>query len=397
MQTLMRAHAVAEIDLCADQVRTAPQRPGFYARPAPAAPRCTLHAAHRRLVLGTAIHPGALRANRLTGPASPAALNTTGIAGRQSPPGRPSHVAPGGLSAPLARNAIWGRSHLGLATASALAYARIPRREGSGGAIAQDGTRLPAWACLALALTACGTAEPTVGAGSASPSAKASPSASAEPLAGKTPAEIRWAGYHETESTTLKKLRGQATTNGRTTSFDLAFDNDGDCAGNLTTDGAGTTHLHANAYFVYAKRDAAEWRPYFAGLPKGQVAELTNRYADHWIKLDSKDRTAQALAVFCRLKDPLLLTGTEENSRIEKGPTATVEGQPTLTLTYQITAGGSAKTVTDYISSRGLPYLLKRSETGPEVQADYTYTDLNTMNRLLPPPDAEVIAFDAGK
>lgn len=243
---------------------------------------------------------------------------------------------------------------------------------------------MPIGVCLAAlaALTACGSAESAKsGAASASPSASA-----AELYTDKSPEELQRLAYEETRTARFKKVRGQLTSEGKTASLGLSFDVP-TCAGTISVQGFGKTELHSTPKVVYAKRDAETLRAVLTGT-KTQKDAVVDRAADRWIKMGADRPDAQGVAYSCGLADPWVLLG-DKTPKVERGA-AVVDGQTAITLTYRGTQGGTA---TDYVATQGRPYLLKRTETGPEP-SEITYYDFETVNQLPPPADSEVVAID---
>ncbi|MEU6866662.1 hypothetical protein ABZ924_25945 [Streptomyces sp. NPDC046876] len=244
--------------------------------------------------------------------------------------------------------------------------------------------------CLAaaVALTACGggTAKPAAGGSSRTPSASTT-AAGTEPYADKTPAEIQLLASEYTRTATFKKARGTVTSEGTIVSVELSFANV-DCAGTIKGEGLGRTDIHATPKVVYAKHDADALRAAFKGT-KAEKELLVERAADRWLKVDATHSEAKATAYVCQLSNPA--TMVEDNSlHITRGGSATVDGQPAFMLTYPGSNGGTA---TDYIAAQGRPYLLKRTETGPEPY-EVTYYDFETVTQLRAPADSEVVALE---
>lgn len=249
---------------------------------------------------------------------------------------------------------------------------------------------VPIGVCLAaaLALTACdgGTTKPAAGGSSRTASASAT-AASTEPYADKTPAEIQLLASEETRTATFKKARGTVTGEGTTGAFELSFANV-DCAGTVKGEGLGKMDVHATPKVVYAKRDAEAFRAAFKGT-KAEKEVPVERAADRWIKMDATRAEAKATAFMCQLSNPAAMV--EDNSlHITRGGSATVDGQPAFMLTYP---GSNGATATDYIAAQGRPYLLKRTETGPEPY-EVTYYDFETVTQLRAPADSEVVSLD---
>ncbi|MEU3778329.1 hypothetical protein AB0F11_35025 [Streptomyces sp. NPDC032472] len=88
-----------------------------------------------------------------------------------------------------------------------------------------------------------------------------------------------------------------------------------------------------------------------------------------------------------------LLASEETRTATFKKARGTVTGEGTTAafmLTYPGSNGGTA---TDYIAAQGRPYLLKRTETGPEPY-EVTYYDFETVTQLRAPADSEVVSLD---
>ncbi|MFD5891006.1 hypothetical protein ACFWHQ_34290 [Streptomyces sp. NPDC060334] len=214
-----------------------------------------------------------------------------------------------------------------------------------------------------------------------------------DPFAGMSLAEIRSTAYAYTgEGARTKKVRGTLTEYGETMSIDLGFSRDLACGGSFTTLGHGKGQIHADTKVVYIKRETAAWRTYLMGVPKAQADAMTGRYADHWVKVAADDERAKSVSFLCRLGHPGFMLDKSEEPHIKRGADSVADKQPAITLTYP---GKKGVTVTDYIAAEGRAYLLKRTETkAGQVQAEFTYWDIEAPTPLYAPPADEVIPFE---
>ncbi|MER6391228.1 hypothetical protein ABT236_22520 [Streptomyces sp. NPDC001523] len=220
-----------------------------------------------------------------------------------------------------------------------------------------------------------------------------------DPFAGMSLAEIRTTAYaHTGQGARAKKLRGTLTEDGETISIDLGFSRYLGfskflaCGGSFTTLGHGKAQIHADTEVVYVKRDTAAWHTYLRAVPKAQADAITNRYADHWVKVAADDKRAKSLSFICGLGHPGFMLNESEEPHIRRGADGVADNQPAITLTYP---GRNGATVTDYIAAEGRAYLLKRTETkAGRVQAELSYWDIEAPTPLYPPPADEVIPFE---
>ncbi|MER6517596.1 hypothetical protein ABT246_12120 [Streptomyces sp. NPDC001553] len=214
-----------------------------------------------------------------------------------------------------------------------------------------------------------------------------------DPFAGMSLAEIRSTAYaHTGEGARTKKVHGTLAQYGETMSIDLGFSRDLACGGSFTTLDHGKGQIHVDTEVAYIKRDAAAWRTYLVGVPKAQADSMTDRNADHWVKLAVDDKHAKSVSFLCRLGHPRFMLDKSEEPHIKRGADSVADRQPAITLTYP---GKNGATVTDYIAAEGRAYLLKRTEIkAGKVQAEFTYWDIEAPTPLYAPPADEVIPFE---
>ncbi|MFE1416165.1 hypothetical protein ACFW6F_36020 [Streptomyces sp. NPDC058746] len=240
---------------------------------------------------------------------------------------------------------------------------------------------VPIGACLAaLVLAACGP-------GQSATDGKGRAASAGDSYADKTPEEIRQLAYDTTRTADFKKVRARLEGDGVTRSLDFSFARV-DCAGTFSGEGLGRTEIHATPEVVHAKLDAEAWRASLTG-PKAQEDAAVERAAGRWIRLTADQAEAKGIGQECRFSDPTMLL-EEQDPQITRGASATVDGQPAVTLTHRAAGGG---TVTDYVAAQGRPYLLKRTQTG-RLRSEITYYDFETVTQLRPPADSETVTAE---
>ncbi|WP_405980360.1 hypothetical protein [Streptomyces sp. NBC_00158] len=148
--------------------------------------------------------------------------------------------------------------------------------------------------------------------------------------------------------------------------IDLSLDKNGNCNGAVRLDGMGTMDIIKSSELVHFRGDADYWR----GAAKQkhasqkQTDQMVAVLAGRWVKLPATDPRAAPMTGSCdlgRLTDDL----GKGSPLARKGETGTVDGKPALAVISPARQG----TQTDWIATRGMPYILKSSISGDTTGA----------------------------
>lgn len=221
-------------------------------------------------------------------------------------------------------------------------------------------------AVAVVALAGCGPATDSKGAGPDSSSAGASGSAAAAkkpaPFAGDSGPDIVNKSLKVTRAATSLTMQAdiQDPTEGHVL-FTMAVSAKGDCAGHVSLNDEGKVVLSKVGKTVYMKFDEKFVRAQGKNDSKAETDATVDMLAERWVKTSATSDEGKEFATFCDL-DTLLGDFEGDDTVARKGPLASVDGRPAITLTES--DGKSQYKV--YVATEGKPYLLKLVTTGDE-------------------------------
>lgn len=229
-------------------------------------------------------------------------------------------------------------------------------------------------AAIATSLSACGPTTSTK-----STTASSTPSKSAGPLDGLSGGEIAQKAMVNLKQASTFHYAGTGKSSGMTIAMDITVVSGKGCEGSLT-EGKGSVMVTMIDTTVWAKADRAFWIA--NGISDPAVLSMV---ADKWIRTTKSGNLGSSMSNLCNLNkmlDPKVVGGT---TRLQKGSTSTVDGQPALQL--KDTAGSG----TIEVSNTAEPRLLSATDPSPTDGGTFAFTDYNAPVNLTPPPASETI------
>ncbi|MFI6939378.1 hypothetical protein ACIBI4_08915 [Streptomyces sp. NPDC050418] len=155
---------------------------------------------------------------------------------------------------------------------------------------------------------------------------------------------------------------GGAATGGGPESFELAVDQDGNCAGTFEMGaGKGSFDILKRGDKVWIKADKDFWKT-MGGPQGGAIATLLG---DRYLVGDANDPQMSELSSSCNLKElQKEMESDNDSDNVKKGGTSSVDGQETITI--EATEDGEKSTID--VATEGEPYPLKivSNEDGKE-------------------------------
>ncbi|MER7173475.1 hypothetical protein [Streptomyces mesophilus] len=178
---------------------------------------------------------------------------------------------------------------------------------------------------------------------------------------------------------------GGSSSGGEPQSFDLAVDQQGNCAGTFKMpEGKGSFDILKRGEKVWIKADAAFWKA--MGGPNGDAA--AEMLKDKHLMGDTKDPQLSQLSSSCNLKALQKEMGGEgDTGKLKKGGTSTIDGQEAIAL--EETDAGEKSTI--HVATEGEPYPLKivSQEDGKEQTVSFSDYD-EPVPSETPPADQTV-------
>lgn len=173
-------------------------------------------------------------------------------------------------------------------------------------------------------------------------------------------------------------VSGKTMTEGIPTHVNLSISKTGECKGTMSLR-TGNVKVIRTRDHVFFQSDEASARAHTQDLPKEEADQAFKNATSLWVRTKASDPELRALADLCdrdgMLKTLYSLWGAE------RGGSTKVDGQEAL----RITAGRHVFLV----ATKGEPYLLKVTASGPEG-IDLAYTDINQPVQVDVPADKDV-------
>ncbi|SDL00752.1 hypothetical protein SAMN05421806_11633 [Streptomyces indicus] len=205
----------------------------------------------------------------------------------------------------------------------------------------------------------------------------------AEAFEGESADAIAAKAVEATRDADSMRMQGEISESGQKASIDLAVDQQSNCEGTVTQDGAKAEIRHTGNT-LYLKGDEAYWQ---ANL-KGQQGsdKIVDKAAGKWVKVPGQE---EQLAGMCD-KQKLVASLDEDKSErkgMKRDGTADVDGTPAVKLTKK--SGGETHTL--YVAAEGDPYILKSVVEGGDTPQSTTFSDYGAKVSPEQPSGDEVV------
>ncbi|MFD8982709.1 hypothetical protein [Streptomyces sp. NPDC059564] len=220
-----------------------------------------------------------------------------------------------------------------------------------------------------------------------------SPSAKGDggPLATRSGQEILTQAYEATRKAESAHVTAKVDYQGKPMRIDLSLDKKGHCNGAVRLEGMGKLDIIKSTELVHFRGDAAYWRGAARErhTPQKQTDQMVATLADRWVKIPASDPRAASMTGSCDL-DKLTGDFGKGSPLARKGETTTVDGVPALAVTSPARQG----TQTDYVATRGKPYILKSTVSG-DTAGEALFSAFDVPVDTASPQDSDVL--DLGK
>lgn len=157
---------------------------------------------------------------------------------------------------------------------------------------------------------------------------------------------------------------------GAPASIDLVLDRDGNCAGEVGTDGQGSVEIVKRGEKVWMKPDAAFWKAQAPGKQGEAAAEL---FKGRYIYGTTSDAMLKPMAETCDLKrfQKEITSDDTKGEKLTKGKVTDVGGTEAIPIVNK--EDGATQTV--YVATEGEPYPLKLTSEGGDGDGTMTFSD----------------------
>ncbi|MBT2470555.1 hypothetical protein J7E97_22460 [Streptomyces sp. ISL-66] len=239
---------------------------------------------------------------------------------------------------------------------------------------------------VAVGVTACG-GEVNKPAAKTPPSASPSPQPPVDPFAGLSADQIADKALDTTKAADSLRVKGSDASDEEPMAFDLALAKQGDCDGNITSEGA-TAALRKVSQTMYMKGDEKFWQQMGKGEATSaeEAAAVAELLKGRWVKISAEEAKKEGLAAICDA-DALLEPADSTKTGLTKGADTTLDGKKAAVLTKK----DGAETLTFYVAKEGEPYLLKFTSQGGKEPKSAEFSDFNAPITVAAPPAEQII------
>lgn len=209
---------------------------------------------------------------------------------------------------------------------------------------------------------------------------------SEEPFSGQKADDIAAKAVAATDKASSVHMKGTARTEANTIELDIRVDNEGNCKGTISGDGARAQLLRSQGGEVLIKGDRRFWtNSARAQGGKGkQIEQLADKLTGRWVSApaDSPD------AAFCDKKRFLASMDQDKTERqgMKRGKTTEVGGEDALVLEKQ----HEGERISMHVATEDEPYILKTTSEGSE-SSTMTFGDYGEKVEVQQPPRDQVV------
>ncbi len=208
-----------------------------------------------------------------------------------------------------------------------------------------------------------------------------------EPFSGQKADDIAAKAVAATEKASSVHMKGTAHVKGGSTiELDVRVDNQGNCTGTLSGDGAKAQLLRSEGGDVLIKGDSTFWTnsTRASGGDAKQGEQLAEKLAGKWVTApaDSQD------AAFCDKKQFLAAMDQDKTERqgMKRGETAKVGDEEALVLNKE----HKGERISMHVATDGEPYILKTATEGSE-SSSMTFDSYGEAVKVQQPPQDEIV------
>lgn len=182
------------------------------------------------------------------------------------------------------------------------------------------------------------------------------------------------------------RMKGQVEESGQSMTIDMAVDNQSNCQGTITQEGA-KAEVRRTGQTLYLKGDEKYWQTSLKGQPGADTA--VDKAAGKWVKIPGQD---EQMAGMCD-KQKLVAALDEDKSErqgMKKDGTAEVDG----TQAVKLTKASGDETHTLFVAAEGEPYILKSVVEGGQTPQTTTFSNYGDKVAPEQPADGDTVTIE---